>query len=100
MASSSRTSLKDRRERDARGVDLIFNGPEGGEGDTGSAPGDGPQAAAKPVLAKVTIYVRPEQVTAIEEIQLAERKRTGKRRDKSELVQEALDLLIARYRTE
>ena len=97
-SSSSRTSLKDRRERDARGVDLIFNGPEG-EGDTGSAP-EGPQAAAKPALAKVTIYVRPEQVTAIEEIQLAERKRTGKRRDKSELVQEALDLLIARYRTE
>jgi Arc/MetJ-type ribon-helix-helix transcriptional regulator len=33
----------------------------------------------------------------IEEIQLAERRRTGKRPDKSDLVQEALDLLIQKY---
>ena len=96
-SSSSRTSLKDRRERDTRGVDVIFNAPPGeGEADGGQ---ETLQAQAKPALAKVTIYVRPEQVTAIEEIQLAERKRTGKRRDKSDLVQEALDLLIDRYRT-
>ena len=95
-SSSSRTSLKDRRERDTRGVDVIFNAPPGeGEADGGQET----LAQAKPALAKVTIYVRPEQVTAIEEIQLAERKRTGKRRDKSDLVQEALDLLIDRYRT-
>jgi hypothetical protein len=49
-------------------------------------------------LAKVTLYVRPDQVIGIEAIQLAERKRTGQRTDKSVLVQEALDLLISKYR--
>ena len=46
----------------------------------------------------MTVYVRPDQVLALEEIQLAERKRTGKRKDKSELVQEAFDLLIVKHR--
>jgi hypothetical protein len=49
-------------------------------------------------LAKVTLYVRPDQVIAIEEIQLRERKSTGIRPDKSALVQQALDLLIKKYR--
>jgi len=49
-------------------------------------------------LAKVTLYVRPDQVVAIETIQLDERRRTGSRPDKSALVQEALDLLISKYR--
>jgi hypothetical protein len=49
-------------------------------------------------LAKVTLYVRPDQVVAIEAIQLNERMRTGRRRDKSSLVQEALDLLINKYK--
>ena len=49
-------------------------------------------------LAKVTLYVRSEQVVAIEAIQLDERRRTGSRPDKSALVQEALDLLISKYR--
>ena len=47
--------------------------------------------------AKVTLYVRPDQVLAIEAIQLEERRRTGSRPDKSALVQEALDLLIKKY---
>ncbi|HXG90869.1 MAG TPA: hypothetical protein VNN73_00680 [Blastocatellia bacterium] len=47
--------------------------------------------------AKVTLYVRPDQVVAIEEIQLEQRRRTGRRPDKSALVQEALDLLIQKY---
>jgi hypothetical protein len=51
----------------------------------------------KPKLEKVTLYVRPEQVLHIEEIQLQQRRRTGKRPDKSDLVQEALDLLIQKY---
>jgi hypothetical protein len=55
-----------------------------------------PQAAAE--LAKVTLYVRPDQVVGVESIQLSERKRTGHRRDKSSLVQEALDLLISKYK--
>jgi hypothetical protein len=49
-------------------------------------------------LSKVTLYVRPDQVIGVEAIQLAERKRTGQRPDKSALVQEALDLLISKYR--
>jgi hypothetical protein len=48
-------------------------------------------------LAKVTLYVRPDQVVAIEAIQLQERRRTGIRPDKSALVQEGLDLLIRKY---
>ncbi|HKP12496.1 MAG TPA: hypothetical protein VJZ91_10315 [Blastocatellia bacterium] len=48
-------------------------------------------------LAKVTLYVRPDQVVAIEAIQLQERRHTGVRPDKSALVQEGLDLLIRKY---
>jgi hypothetical protein len=48
-------------------------------------------------LTKVTLYIRSDQVTAIEEIQLAERKRSGKKPDKSDLIQEAIDLLVAKY---
>jgi hypothetical protein len=55
-----------------------------------------PAPARKPKLEKVTLYVRPDQVLHIEEIQLQQRK-TGKRPDKSDLVQEALDLLIHKY---
>ena len=47
---------------------------------------------------KVTLYVRPDQIIGIETIQLQERKRTGIRPDKSALVQEALDLLISKYK--
>jgi hypothetical protein len=47
---------------------------------------------------KATYYIRPEQVVALESIQLGERQKTGKRKDKSELVQEALDLLFAKYK--
>ena len=85
--STKRTSLKERRAQDRRGVDSIFEA-------TAQLPG---AADAKEPLAKVTLYIRPDQVVAIEDIQLAERKSTGKRPDKSALVQEALDLLIAKY---
>ncbi len=57
-----------------------------------------PQAQAdKPIVSKVTLYIRPDQVFAVEAIQLAERQRTGQKPDKSELIQEALDLLIEKY---
>lgn len=61
----------------------------GGEGNHSSA--------SKPKLEKVTMYIRPDQVAKVEEIQLSERQRTGKRPDKSDLIQEALDLLIQKY---
>jgi hypothetical protein len=44
--------------------------------------------------AKVTLYIRQDQIEAIEEIQLNERKRTGKKPDKQDLIQEAVDMLI------
>jgi len=86
---SKRISLSDRRTQDRRGIDAIL--------------GEGPEADASPIvesrkkLEKVTLYVRPEQVMQLEEIQLQERRRTGKRPDKSDLVQEALDLLVQKY---
>ncbi len=58
----------------------------------------GANRAPRPKLQKVTLYVRPDQVIKLEEIQLNERRRTGRRPEKSELIQEALDLLIQRYR--
>lgn len=88
---TKRVSLGDRRSQDRRGIDAIL-------GDAAAEPGAAPGPSAnKPKLEKVTLYVRPEQVMHLEEIQLQERRRTGKRPDKSDLVQEALDLLIQKY---
>ncbi len=87
--ASKRVSLADRRVRDKRGVDALFEQPSS----------DQARAAAKKSLAKVTLYLRPDQVESVEDIQHAERKRTGKKPDKSDLYQEALDLLIEKYKT-
>ena len=85
--STKRTSLKERRAQDKRGVDAIFqSSPQPSEG-----------VETKEPLAKVTLYIRPDQVVSIEDIQLSVRKSTGKRPDKSALMQEALDLLIDKY---
>jgi len=46
---------------------------------------------------KVTLYVRPDQVKMIERIQFQEWECTEKKPEKSTLVQEALDLLAAKY---
>ena len=83
--ANKRVPLSDRRTQDRKkGVDVLLD-PE-------------PDPVAAPAkLAKVTMYVRPEQITSIEEIQFNERKRTGKKVDKSDLFQEALDLLITKY---
>lgn len=87
--SSKRISLKDRRTQDRKGIDAIFES---------SPPAAQPNRTIRESLAKVTLYIRPDQVVSIEDIQLAERKSTGKRPDKSDLIQEALDLLIEKYR--
>lgn len=100
---AKRTSLSERREKDGtRGVELIFNGAASAEAALPQQAGDGPSAITapgkvKPETAKVTIYVRPDQVVSIEAIQLAQRQRTGNKPDKSQLIQEALDLLIEKY---
>ncbi len=84
--------LSERRDRDSvKGVDAVI------QSITEGIPLTGSESEEKPVLAKVTMYIRPEQVAAIEAIQLAERQRTGKRPDKSDLAQEAIDLLIQKY---
>lgn len=92
--ANQRTSLKDRRALDAKGVDAIITPTE----NLPERPEDNERAQEPASVAKMTVYVRPDQVLAIEEIQLAERKRTGKRKDKSDLVQEAFDLLIEKHR--
>ena len=92
--ANQRTSLKDRRALDAKGVDAIITAT-----DALPEPVEEASQVQKPLpLAKMTVYVRPDQILALEEIQLAERKRTGRRKDKSDLVQEAFDLLIERHR--
>jgi hypothetical protein len=59
-------------------------------------PGEEKQAALNSLI-KVTYYIRPEQNVELEKIQLAERRKSGKRKDKSILVREAIDLLIRKY---
>jgi hypothetical protein len=88
---TKRVSSGDRRSQDRRGIDATLSDVAPGPGEVQGAPPN------KPKLEKVTLYVRPEQVMHLEEIQLQERRRTGKRPDKSDLVQEALDLLIQKY---
>ena len=95
--ANQRTSLKDRRAADARGVDAIIT-PTGISSNIEVDSSGSGHTQQSITLTKMTVYVRPDQVVALEEIQLAERKRTGNRKDKSELVQEAFDLLIEKHR--
>ncbi len=81
--ANKRISLKERKSAEKRGTDVLLD-PE-------------PEPVTVSKLAKVTWYVRHDQVESVEEIQIAERKRTGKKPDKSDLIQEALDMLIRKY---
>jgi hypothetical protein len=56
-----------------------------------------PTEQTKPTLKKLTAYILPEHYIALEEIQLSELKKTGKKPDKLDLFQEALELLIEKY---
>ena len=82
-----RVSLSQRKQTTTKGVDAVIQSTDTSKN----------LKNEDKVLEKVTLYVRPEQVMALEEIQLAQRKLTGKKPKKSELVQEALDLLINKY---
>ena len=68
------------------------------KGSSATSRGGVTEASLDKESVKVTLYVRPDQIIGIETIQLQERKRTGIRPDKSALVQEALDLLISKYK--
>ena len=96
---SKRVPLSARREQDKKGVNAFFEPPAPAEGSNQEAPAPAPPTV-QAELVKMTMYVRPDQVVALESIQLAERKRTGKKPDKSALTQEAFDLLIAKYQLE
>ena len=81
-----RVPLSQRKSSSPKGVDAVIQ-PTDNE----------PIEKEEKTVEKVTLYIRPEQVIALEQIQLAQRKSTGKKPKKSELVQEALDLLIEKY---
>ncbi len=84
---SKRVPLSERKRNSPKGVDAVIQPTEKLE----------LSETEEKAVEKVTLYIRPEQVVALEQIQLAERLRTGKKPKKSELVQEALDLLIEKY---
>ncbi len=81
-----RVPLSQRKNSPPKGVDAVIHKTE-----------NEPIEPNEKTVEKVTLYIRPEQVIALEQIQLAQRQRTGKKPKKSELVQEALDLLIEKY---
>ena len=48
-------------------------------------------------LVKATFYLAPNDIIALEELQLSVRKREGRKANKSELIREAISLLIKSY---
>lgn len=51
----------------------------------------------KPTLLKAGYYIREDQDTLLEKIRIAVREKTGEKRDKSELIREAIDDLAEKY---
>lgn len=98
---SKRVSLSERREQDKRGVDKVFF-------DSPAPAKAVPAKKAKPAakrqavqengnLIKATYYIRDEQDDLLVDVQRAIKKQTGEKRDKSDLIREAIDLLIKKY---
>ena len=83
---AKRVSLHERRTQDQQGFEKFFTSPS-------------PPGPTVEKLMKATYYIRPDQDLALASIQLTERQRSGRRCDKSELVREALDLLVSKYNT-
>ncbi len=83
---AKRVSLHERRTQNQQGFEKFFTSPS-------------PLKPTVEKLMKTTYYIRPDQDIALASIQLAERQRSGRRCDKSELVREALDLLVSKYNT-
>jgi hypothetical protein len=48
-------------------------------------------------LVKATFYLAPDDIIALEELQLSVRKREGRKANKSELIREAISLLVKTY---
>lgn len=79
-----RVSLEERLNK-KKPIDTVFESTE--------------NETIKPTLKKMTVYIPPEQYVSLEEIQLAELKRTGHKPDKSELFKEAIELLVRKYQS-
>lgn len=98
---SKRVPLSERREQDKRGVDKVFF-------DSPVPPKAAPAKKAKPaptpkaaqeesVLVKATYYIRNGQDDLLVDVQRAVKKQSGEKRDKSDLIREAIDLLAKKY---
>ena len=83
---AKRVSLHERRTQDQQGFEKFFTSPS-------------PPKPTVEKLMKATYYIRPDQELALASIQLVERQRSVRRCDKSEMVLEALDLLVSKYST-
>jgi hypothetical protein len=105
---AKRTSLAERRAKDkgqqGGGVDAFFSAPKEPKTKKKSAPASrkkderpAPTTVVSESLLKVSYYIRPEQDDDLLNIQVAVRRQTGEKRDKSALVREALDLLAQKY---
>jgi hypothetical protein len=91
--ATKRITLKDRRDNDKQGLDILIP----------SAPTENtfePSKSDESKFVKATFYIRLDQVTTLEEIQLINRKETGVKTDKSELIRNAIDLLAGNHRIE
>ncbi len=88
--ATKRITLKDRRDNDKQGLDILIP----------SAPTENTSEHFRNdenKLVKATFYIRSDQVTTLEEIQLINRKETGVKTDKSELIRNAIDLLATNH---
>jgi len=93
-------SLSERREQDKRGVDKFFEAPT----PLKAVPAKKAKTAPKPkapevdgALIKATYYIRDGQDDVLVDVQRAVKKQTGEKRDKSDLIREAIDLLAKKY---
>ncbi len=89
---AKRASLKERRATDQQGLNAIFQNTVE---ETPEA--ENRVSETKVNLIKGTYYLELDQITALETIQLKQRKETGFKPDKSSLVREAINLLAEKY---
>ena len=95
-----RVSLSERREQDKRGIDKFFEPAT----TVKTAPVKKAKTPAKRqlppqdgLLVKATYYIRDGQDDVLVDVQRAIKKQTGEKRDKSDLIREAIELLAKKY---
>lgn len=95
-----RPSFKDRMKTEGAGIKAVFDALDTAEDKVSVDKSSSSELETKPEkeeFLKVTVYIRPDQLAELEEFQVRERKKTGKRPSKMILVREALDLWIEKY---